>query len=127
MVVVTLSVLIMLHFRRRRQDKREDLNDRYQMSDYGLDELPGSRKPRPDDDAQWSQDGSSTGYGRRSREPLQAGSEPKYHGGRSNGHLNPFDDGRSITSGNGSSYPPSVDHQWPKRDNSHPRVAAQGR
>ncbi|KAK4233790.1 hypothetical protein C8A03DRAFT_19197 [Achaetomium macrosporum] len=126
LVFGTLGVLIFLHFRRRKQDKQEELEDRFQSSDYGLDELPSSRKPRPDDEAKWSNDGSPNGYGRRSRDPLQVGAEPKYQGGQSNGHLNPFDDATSAGSGGGSSYPPSV-HQWPKRDSSsQPNLPAGG-
>ncbi|KXX77103.1 hypothetical protein MMYC01_205396 [Madurella mycetomatis] len=116
-VVVMLAVLLFLHFRRARRDKREDMNDRFQMSDYGLDELSSSKKPRADDDMR-SYDGSPNGHGRRSREPLQVGSEPKYHGGQLNSHLSPFDDTGSVRSGNGSSYPPSVNPAWPKRDGS---------
>lgn len=68
-----------------------------------------------------SQDGSPNPYGRRSRDPLHAGTEPKYQpggGGQLNGHLNPFDDSSSFRSGNGSSYPPSVNPAWPKRESS---------
>lgn len=115
LVVATLCVLVYLHMRRRKRDKREDMEDRYQMSDYGLDEVPGrgaGGKPRPD--------ASPSGYGRRSRDPLQEGTEPKYPGGtRGNGHLDPFDDSSSsFRTGNGSSYPPSVDPRWPKRESS---------
>ncbi|KAL2260521.1 hypothetical protein VTK26DRAFT_5432 [Humicola hyalothermophila] len=115
LVVGSLSVLIFLHLRRKKRDKREDMEDRFAGLDYGLDDIPGgtARKHRPDV--------SPNGYGRRSRDPLDAGAEPKYQnpgGGRLNGHLNPFDDGVSERTANGSSYPPSVDQQWPKRETS---------
>jgi hypothetical protein len=116
LVIATLSVLLFLHFRRRKRDKREDMEDRFQRSDYGLDEISPSRKPRPDDDDMKPQDGSPHGYGRRSRDPLQVGTEPRYHPGQSNGHLNPFDDASSFRSG--SSKPPSVNPAWPKRESS---------
>ncbi|GAB1317868.1 hypothetical protein MFIFM68171_08078 [Madurella fahalii] len=125
-LVVMLAVLLFLHFRRAKRDKREDVNDRFQMSDYGLDDPASSKKPRPDDEMR-SDDGSPNGHGRRSREPLQVGSEPKYHGGQLNGHLNPFDDTGSVQSGNGSSYPPSVNHAWPKRNSSHQNMPSQSR
>ncbi|AEO68288.1 uncharacterized protein THITE_2145469 [Thermothielavioides terrestris NRRL 8126] len=125
-VLGTLAVLVFLHFRRRKRDKREDMEDRFQMSDYGLDDVPSSGKPRRDDEAKWSNDGSS-GFGRRSREPLQAGTEPKYHGGQSDGHLNPFDDAASVRSGSGSSYPPSVYAQGSKREGGRPSPLAEGR
>jgi hypothetical protein len=122
-VVAILTVVLILHFRRRKHDRREDLEDRFQSSDYGLDELPGARKPRVVDSPSpgiKSQDGSPNPYGRRSRDPLHAGTEPKYQpgGGQLNGHLNPFDDASSFRSGNGSSYPPSVNPAWPKRESS---------
>lgn len=79
---------------------REDMEDRFQMSDYGLEEpSAAARKPR--------KDVSPYGDGRRSRDPLHAGAEPQYHGSHSNGRLDPFDDTASSKSGNGSSYPPS--------------------
>lgn len=106
LVVGTILLLLFLHFRRKKQDKKEELEERFQNSDYGLDELPAGRRPRPDDEIK-SNDGSPSGYGRRSRDPLQVGTEPKYQGGQSNGHLNPFDDATSAGSG-----------QWPKRDSS---------
>ncbi len=119
-LVATFAILIFLHLRRRKRDKREDMEDRYQRSDYGLDEMPAAGKPRPDV--------SPSGYGRRSRDPLQVGTEPKYPGGgQLNGHLNPFDDASSFKTGNGSSYPPSVDPQWPKRESSQQSPPTQGK
>ncbi|AEO59727.1 hypothetical protein MYCTH_2308215 [Thermothelomyces thermophilus ATCC 42464] len=87
-VLVTVSVLLFFHFRGRRRERHEDLEDRFHNADYGLDELPGGGKksrPRPDDGFSSSQSESPAGYGRRSRDPLQVGSEPKYP---SPGHLN---------------------------------------
>lgn len=99
------------------------MEDRFHSADYGLDELPVGRKPRADDDGIQSHDGSPNPYGRRSREPLQAGAEPRYQPGQLNGHLNPFDDASSFRSGNGSSHPPSVNQAWPKRDSSSQQKA----
>jgi len=107
--------LIYLHIRKTKRDNREDVEDRFQMSDYGLDELPASRKPRADDDGK-SSDGSPAGYGRRSREPLQVGTEPKYQSGQLNGHLNPFDDTSSLGS----------NPAWPKREGSQPSPLGKG-
>ncbi|KAK4155672.1 hypothetical protein C8A00DRAFT_41767 [Chaetomidium leptoderma] len=108
-VFATAGILLFLHFRRQKQDKREDLEDRYQMSDYGLDEVPAARKTRADDGLK-SHDGSPNPQGRRSRDPLHAGTEPKFHPGQLNGHLTPFDDG--------SSKAPSGNAAWPKRESS---------
>ncbi|KAL2163265.1 hypothetical protein VTH06DRAFT_5321 [Thermothelomyces fergusii] len=92
-VLATVSVLLFFHFRGRRRERQEDLEDRFHDADYGLDELPGGgKKPRPRlDDEVSSQRESSPGYGRRSREPLQVGSEPKYPPpGHLNGRQIPF-------------------------------------
>ncbi|KAK4099137.1 hypothetical protein N658DRAFT_517565 [Parathielavia hyrcaniae] len=118
LLVVGLSaVLIFLHFRRKKRDKREDMDDRFESSDYGLDEMPASRKPRPDDSMKLHE-GSPHGYGRRSRDPLQVGTEPKLQPGQLDGHLNPFDDASSFASGQGTSKPPSANPAWPKRESS---------
>jgi hypothetical protein len=118
LVVATTSVLLFFHFRRRRREKEEDMEDRSYRADYGLDDLPVAGKPRPDHEMR-SQDRSPSGYGRRSRDPLQVGAEPKYPPPTQlNGHLNAFDDAASSRSGNGSSYPPSVNPAWPKRESS---------
>ncbi|KAK3900577.1 hypothetical protein C8A05DRAFT_17134 [Staphylotrichum tortipilum] len=123
-LVATCTVLFILHLRRKRRDRREDMDERFQMSDYGLDDVAGARKPRIDDDMK-SQDGSPNPYGRRSRDPLQGGTEPRYQPSQSNGHLNPFDDASSFRTGNGtSSYAPSVNQQWPARDSSQKRTLA---
>ncbi|KAL2118899.1 hypothetical protein VTJ04DRAFT_5858 [Mycothermus thermophilus] len=117
----TGSVLLFLHFRKTKRDKREDLEDRFHRADYGLDELPPSGKPPADDDL--TDAGSTGGYsssrpGRSpSRNPLQSGAEPKYgnrNGGGSSTHLNPFDDASSMRSSNGST------HAWPKREGHQP-------
>lgn len=100
LIFTTLAVLFMLHRRKMMRDKREDMDDRFQMSDYGLDDGRPSRKPRADDDMKSSQDGSPSGYGRRSRDPLHAGTEPRDNGGQSSTHLNPFDDGAPARTGN---------------------------
>jgi hypothetical protein len=87
--------------------------------------LPAAGRPRPDDDVK-SHDGSPSGYGRRSRDPLQVGAEPKYPAtGHLNGHLNPFDDGSSSRSGNGSPLAPTVNPAWPKRESSQLKPTAQ--
>lgn len=39
LVVGTLSVLIFLHFRRRRKDRREEARDQFDRDDYGLDPI----------------------------------------------------------------------------------------
>ena len=99
--MATSLVVLYFHFRRRKREKSEDVEDRHYRADYGLDELPVAGKPRPDQDMR-SPDRSPSG--RRSRDPLQVGSEPKYPPpGQLNGHLSAFDDGASSRSGNGSS------------------------
>ncbi|KAL2168051.1 hypothetical protein VTG60DRAFT_527 [Thermothelomyces hinnuleus] len=65
-VLATVSVLLFFHFRGRRRERREDLEDRFHNADYGLDELPGGGKksrPRLDDEFS-SQSESPAGYGR---------------------------------------------------------------
>lgn len=122
LVTVTVSILLFFHFRRKKRDRREDLEDRFQNSDYGLDEVPvpGKTSRSRSDDEINSQDGSTAGYGRRSRDPLQIGSEPKYSApGHLNGHSNPFDDEPSSRSGSGLS-PQSANPAWPKRESSQP-------
>lgn len=42
--VIILIVLYMLHLRRKRHDKAELENDPHELSDYGLDEIPASKK-----------------------------------------------------------------------------------
>ncbi|KAK4466036.1 hypothetical protein QBC42DRAFT_96541 [Cladorrhinum samala] len=90
LVVVTLCILLFLHMRRRKRDKQEDMSDRFQMSDYGLDEVP-SKKKRRSNEPKPSLSPSPGGSPRRSRDVLQASMEPKYPAE----HLgsNPFDDG----------------------------------
>ncbi|KAL2193792.1 hypothetical protein P885DRAFT_80802 [Corynascus similis CBS 632.67] len=122
LATVTVSILLFFHFRRKKRDRREDLEDRFQNSDYGLDEVPvpGKTSRSRSDDEINSQDGSTAGYGRRSRDPLQIGSEPKYPApGHLNGHSNPFDDEPSSRSGSGLS-PQSANPAWPKRESSQP-------
>ncbi|KAL2135300.1 hypothetical protein VTI74DRAFT_9068 [Chaetomium olivicolor] len=116
LLVGTLAVLTFFHFRRQKRDKREDMEDRFQMSDYGLEETPGAR-PRRDEDVKWA----GAAGGRRSRDPLHADVEPKYHtgtGGQGNGHLNPFDDATSVS---GSSVAGSAvgGGQWPRKESSN--------
>ncbi|KAL1836584.1 hypothetical protein VTJ49DRAFT_4898 [Mycothermus thermophilus] len=102
LLVVTGSVLIFLHIRKTKRDKREDVEDRFHRADYGLDDLPSSRKPPADDDM--TDSSSAMGYGNRprSRDPLQGGAEPKYQNGQNGGgrgrQLNPFDDTSSLGS-----------------------------
>ncbi|EGS22364.1 uncharacterized protein CTHT_0018900 [Thermochaetoides thermophila DSM 1495] len=115
LIFLALSILVVLHFRRRRQDKREDMEERFQPSDYGLDDIPSTTRKKhfaaSADDV--STTTSPAGYPRRSRDPLQSATDlksppPGYHGnGNGNGYLNPFDDASSFRSGTGSSYPPS--------------------
>lgn len=119
----TLGIILFFHFRRQKRDKQEDQDDRFQMSDYGLDEVPGKKSSgsaRRNNDPRPSPDGSPSGYGRRSRDPLDAPREPKYTASQLNGHLspNPFDD--AVAAG-------SQSQQWPKRDSSHQGVPPQAR
>ncbi|KAH6615921.1 hypothetical protein B0J18DRAFT_292398 [Chaetomium sp. MPI-SDFR-AT-0129] len=76
-LVVTGGLLLYFHFRRKRREKSEDMEDRFQMADYGLDEVPAVGAGRKEGTTS-SSNGSPVGFGRRSREPLQTGSEPKY-------------------------------------------------
>ncbi|KAK4160304.1 hypothetical protein QBC43DRAFT_115148 [Cladorrhinum sp. PSN259] len=98
LVLVTLCTLLVLHLRRRKRDKQEDMTDRFQMSDYGLDEVPTSKKARRNNNTGPSPSPSPGGSPRRSKDPLQAAMEPKYPAAHLN--PNPFDE-----SGN-----------WPKRE-----------
>jgi hypothetical protein len=104
LVLVTCGILIFFHLRRTKRDAREDVEDRFQSSDYGLDEVPPGRKPRADDDETGSHDGSSNGSSRRHHDPLHPGV------GQMNGHSNQFDDASST----GSS------QAWPRREGSKP-------
>jgi len=115
LIFLALSILVVLHFRRRRQDKREDMEERFQPSDYGLDDIPSTTRKKQfaasADDISTAT--SPSGHPRRSRDPLQSAIDlksppPGHHGnGYGNGYLNPFDDASSFRSGTGSSYPPS--------------------
>lgn len=109
-MVILGAVLIWFHLRHKKRTSREDVEDRFQMSDYGLDEVPPGRKPRADDGDTLSHDGSPHGSRRRSRDMLHAGAEPKLHPGQLNGRSNPFDDGSST----GSS------QAWPSKEGSKP-------
>jgi len=40
LVLSTLSIMLYFHLKKRRREKREDLEDQFQMSDYGLDDGP---------------------------------------------------------------------------------------
>ncbi|KAK0721242.1 hypothetical protein B0T21DRAFT_294539 [Apiosordaria backusii] len=108
LIVGTLSVLAFLHRRKKKRDAREDRSDRFQMSDYGLDDVPSKKRSRANDsDSKFSPEGSPSGFGRRSRDPLDAPKEVKLTAAQLNGHLNPFDD---VGAGG--------NNQWPKRDSS---------
>ncbi|KAK4186952.1 hypothetical protein QBC35DRAFT_251961 [Podospora australis] len=120
LAVSTIAILLFFHIRRQKRDKKEDETDRFQMSDYGLDEVPSGKSrvgggggARRNDEPRPSPDGSPSGYGRRSRDPLDAPREPKYMASQLNGHLNPnpFDDAVAAAAG--------PQNQWPKRDTSH--------
>ncbi|KAK3997978.1 hypothetical protein QBC44DRAFT_364176 [Cladorrhinum sp. PSN332] len=104
LVIVTLSILLFLHLRRKKRDKQEDMSDRFQMSDYGLDEVP-SKKGRQNNNPRPSPSPSPGGSPRRSRDPLQAAMEPKYPAAHLN--PNPFDE-----SGN-----------WPKKETSQQNLS----
>ncbi|KAK1753143.1 hypothetical protein QBC47DRAFT_281551, partial [Echria macrotheca] len=43
LLVGTLCVLVFFHLKKKKRDQREDVEDQFQMSDYGLDDQPGSR------------------------------------------------------------------------------------
>ncbi|KAK4143458.1 uncharacterized protein C8A04DRAFT_37461 [Dichotomopilus funicola] len=122
-LVVTGSLLLYFHLRRKRREKSEDMEDRFQMADYGLDEVPAVGAGRKEGTTS-SSNGSPVGFGRRSREPLQTGSEPKYPppGHLHDSHLAPFDE-LSSQSGDKGSYPPSHNPTRSQRESSQPRKA----
>lgn len=122
-LIITVSLLLFFHFRRKRREKSEDMEDRFQMADYGLDEVPPVAAGRKEGTTS-SSNGSPVGFGRRSREPLQMGSEPKYPqpGHLHDDHLAPFDD-ISSQSGDKGSYPPSHNPARSKRESSQPKKA----
>ncbi|KAK4177394.1 hypothetical protein QBC36DRAFT_131764 [Triangularia setosa] len=108
LIICTLSVLAFLHRRKKKRDAREDKSDRFQMSDYGLDDVATTKRSRANDsDSKFSPESSPSGFGRRSRDPLDAPKEVKLSAAQLDGHLNPFDDIGAL--GN---------NQWPKRDSS---------
>lgn len=50
LVFSTLSIMLFFHLKKHRREKREDREDQFQMSDYGLDDGPvagRSRKSKP--------------------------------------------------------------------------------
>ncbi|KAK0663433.1 hypothetical protein QBC41DRAFT_234490 [Cercophora samala] len=108
LIICTLSVLAFLHRRKKKRDAREDKSDRFQASDYGLDDVPSNKRSRANDsDSKFSPEGSPSGIGRRSRDPLDAPKEAKLSAAQLNDHLSPFDD---LGAGG--------NNQWPKRDSS---------
>ncbi|KUI71901.1 hypothetical protein VM1G_07513 [Cytospora mali] len=42
--VIVIIILVMLHFRRNRREREEFANDHHELSDYGLDEVPATKK-----------------------------------------------------------------------------------
>lgn len=90
------------HMKKRKAEKREDVEDQFQMSDYGLDDGPASRHKKPQ------------GPQRLSFDDLPQPGQPQ------NGKLNPnpfSDDAMSVRSVErlNSSAP---NQQWPKRQSS---------
>ncbi|KAK3348977.1 hypothetical protein B0T25DRAFT_569637 [Lasiosphaeria hispida] len=101
-ITTTLSVLLYFHMRKNKREKQEEQADHFQMSDYGLDEIPGAapKKQRPGHRPQLSIDDLP-------KAGPPAGGQP--------GHLNPFvsaDDAASVRSFDGLN-PPT--NSWPKR------------
>jgi len=50
LIISTVSIMLYFHLKRRKREKSEDLEDQFQMSDYGLDDGPvagRSRGPKP--------------------------------------------------------------------------------
>jgi len=45
--VGTLCVLVFFHMKKKKRERREDSEDQFQMSDYGLDDQPGSQPKKP--------------------------------------------------------------------------------
>ncbi|KAM7186825.1 hypothetical protein V8F33_011583 [Rhypophila sp. PSN 637] len=113
-VVGAFSVLIFLHIKNKRRNEREDLEDRFQMADYGLEPPTGSSKvaqipgsgPR-----KLSLDDSLGTNGR----PSEAMSQTKRASGLPRGYVNPFvspaDDSASIKS-------IDLNPKWPSRSDS---------
>ncbi|KAK0725146.1 hypothetical protein B0H67DRAFT_122561 [Lasiosphaeris hirsuta] len=103
-IATTLSVLLYFHIKKNKREKQEEQADHFQMSDYGLDEIPGAapKKQRPGHRPQLSIDDLP-------KAGPPAGGQP--------GHLNPFasaDDAVSVRSFDGLN-PPKNSNTWPKR------------
>ncbi len=49
LVISTLCIMLFFHLKKKKRDQREDLDDQFQMSDYGLDEgqMPAGRAKQP--------------------------------------------------------------------------------
>lgn len=92
LVVSTLSIMVFFHLKKRSREKREDLEDQFQMSDYGLEDrpMPGRARKPPTQASQ-----------RLSFDDLPQPGKPQ---------PNPFDDTQSERSRDNSNPP-----QWPKR------------
>lgn len=74
LVFSTIGVLLFLHRRKTKRDKREDIEDQFQMSDYGLDDVPGAVVRPPPKGAE---------------QRLSMDDLPR-PGGVRTGHMNPF-------------------------------------
>ena len=113
-----MGVLLFFHLKRQKQDKREDMNDQFQMSDYGLDEVPGMKRksgPRRTP-SKLSLEGSPYDPARMSHDPLRSARDLPP------GHLNPFmssDDDTSIRAAVEKIIPPDqAAKQWPAKHGS---------
>lgn len=91
----TLSVMLFFHLKKKKRDERDDIEDQFQMSDYGLDETVSSRSKKPQ------------GPQRLSFDDLPKPGQPN----RNLQANNPFDDTQSIRSHDGM----NPKQAWPKR------------
>lgn len=108
-----LSVLLFLHIKNKRRNEREDLEDRFQMADYGLEPPTGSAQIAPmrgNGKPKLSLDDSLGTNGR----PSEATSQ-KRASNLPRGYVNPFvspaDDSASIKS-------IDLNPKWPSRSDS---------
>ncbi|KAK5662147.1 hypothetical protein OQA88_8052 [Cercophora sp. LCS_1] len=95
----TLSVLLFFHLKKKKRDERDDIEDQFQMSDYGLDDPVSARAKKPQ------------GPQRLSFDDLPKPGQPN----RNLQANNPFDDTQSVRSHDGL----NPKQAWPKRVDSN--------
>ncbi|KAK3312809.1 hypothetical protein B0H66DRAFT_607867 [Apodospora peruviana] len=116
-VLGTLAVVLYFHFKNKKKSEREDLEDRFAMADYGLDEAAAANRSSKRKSRQLPQ-GAGSGQQQQPklslddlRPPPGVANVP----GKPKGYVNPFvseaDDAVSIKS-------IDLHPQWPRKDES---------